>query len=606
MKLRHKITIIVSLTSLTLAVVLISIFTFWSNYEIETKTSESFTLTSNLISKQIDSYLSLRFSELSRIRYTTTKNIKNIALLKQEFTNFRNDFKTFQSIQLYTADGIKLIDTNRIGVNKLYDIEDIKKQLQNKDTSFFYHKDSDLNTPLYSFITKIYDNNFVPSGYIVANIPYNGITNIVRSIVKNDNLENFNQIELIRKDGQILYSNYRKTELDSEILKKLYQEYSSSEQNFHFKQDKISFYSVFRSEKSDTMLEEGWFLTVRLFKKDALKPIRDRAIILSLITLIITTCFAILAYQLILNITRPVEEAANAVKEIGLGNFSTLSEVKTSDDEIGKLVVTIQDLGVKLDHLIKDQALKYRMASLGKMAGSIAHEINNPLHLINNHAIILNKVLVKNGFHLNETSDIERAQRSLKSITDTVHRISHIIAGMKALSRDGAKDPYQKVKISELVDGVLTLCFESLKNKEIEFNIETPIEDSIVECRSVQIQQVLLNLINNAADAIKLDSTKWIKLKIAIDEIDQSVRFEIKNSGPKISDDIANNLFTPFYTTKAEGQGTGLGLSISRSIVMSHKGDITLDMSTEHTTFVVKIPTFEESEATEISSKIAA
>jgi C4-dicarboxylate-specific signal transduction histidine kinase len=110
-----------------------------------------------------------------------------------------------------------------------------------------------------------------------------------------------------------------------------------------------------------------------------------------------------------------------------------------------------------------------------------------------------------------------------------------------------------------------------------------------IECRAVQITQVLLNLINNAHDAIKENRERWIKLEIKV--IGDDVEFRVRNSGQKISKEVVAKIFDPFYTTKRAGEGTGLGLSISLKIAKEHKGILFVDEADAYTCFVLRIAT---------------
>ncbi len=134
----------------------------------------------------------------------------------------------------------------------------------------------------------------------------------------------------------------------------------------------------------------------------------------------------------------------------------------------------------------------------------------------------------------------------------------------------------------------MDLCAQTLNAKEIQISIPPIPEDLFVQCRSIELSQVLLNLINNAHDAVKdLPPDRWIKFEISSSA--EFVRVAISNSGPNISAELRDKLFNPFFTTKPIGQGTGLGLSISLGIMKSHHGNLTLDKDSSHTKFVLKI-----------------
>jgi two-component system sensor histidine kinase DctS len=109
-----------------------------------------------------------------------------------------------------------------------------------------------------------------------------------------------------------------------------------------------------------------------------------------------------------------------------------------------------------------------------------------------------------------------------------------------------------------------------------------------LECRAVQISQVLLNLINNACDAISSLNEKWILINAI--ERNNLIEISVTNSGPKIPAHIREKLMQPFFTTKEVGMGTGLGLSLSKTIAEAHGGRLYLDLGAENTRFVLELP----------------
>jgi signal transduction histidine kinase len=132
------------------------------------------------------------------------------------------------------------------------------------------------------------------------------------------------------------------------------------------------------------------------------------------------------------------------------------------------------------------------------------------------------------------------------------------------------------------------LCGEKFKHRNVEIRVDPIADDLAIRCRSVQISQVLLNLINNACDAVQSDPAPWIH--IAAERRDGFVRLTVTDSGKGIPEHVRSRLFQPFFTTKEIGKGTGLGLSISKGIVGAHGGTVDLDPTSAHTRFVVELP----------------
>ena len=119
--------------------------------------------------------------------------------------------------------------------------------------------------------------------------------------------------------------------------------------------------------------------------------------------------------------------------------------------------------------------------------------------------------------------------------------------------------------------------------------------DVDIDCRAGEIVQVLLNLLNNAYDAISESSEKWIKVELKKEP--KSIAIWVTDSGGGIPTEVQKKIMQPFFTTKEVGKGTGLGLSISRGIIESHHGQLILDTSSANTCFIIKLPIKQTEEA---------
>lgn len=223
-----------------------------------------------------------------------------------------------------------------------------------------------------------------------------------------------------------------------------------------------------------------------------------------------------------------------------------------------------------------------RLASLGQLANGVAHEINNPLAIIQMHAHQLKRILK------DEKADTKSALRGAKIIEETVFRINKIITELRSFSRDAGSDPVQEVSLTTIVENTLLLTEEQFEARGIEIrkNFET---EAIISCRPVQISQVIFNLLNNAFDAIPMDQDeKWIKIEAKEDQ--HNVKLIISDNGQGIAPEIRQKIFHPFFTTKEVGGGAGLGLSSSLGIVESNQGSLALDDSSHFTTFIISLP----------------
>jgi PAS domain S-box-containing protein len=263
---------------------------------------------------------------------------------------------------------------------------------------------------------------------------------------------------------------------------------------------------------------------------------------------------------------RPLYENGKVSKVVGA--LQEVSELKIKEREIE-------------EHKAKIVA-NSKMAALGEMAGGIAHEINNPLTVIQGNAKQLVVALDKG-----QLSD-ELVRKVVDKITNTTQRIAKIIKGLKSFARDGGGDPFTDCSLKMIIEDTLAFCEARLRNHGITLKINEVAEDIKVRSRPVQISQVFLNLIHNAEDEIRSKENPWINVEVSQDQYWVSIR--ITDSGKGIPKDIAEKIMLPFFTTKEPGKGTGLGLSIASGIIKAHSGQFFLDSDSEHTSFVVKLP----------------
>lgn len=222
-----------------------------------------------------------------------------------------------------------------------------------------------------------------------------------------------------------------------------------------------------------------------------------------------------------------------------------------------------------------------KLASLGEMASGIAHEINNPLAIIQT-----NVELIK--LHLEQPiPDKTEIYNGIEKIKTTSERIATIIRGLRTFSRNSENDPFIKAQLSDIVQETLSFCSEKFRNQNIELKIDIP-EPIEIECRPSQISQILLNLLNNAADAVCDLPEKWVYLSAQR----HSTHFEIRvlDSGDGIPLQLQHKIMLPFFTTKEIGKGTGLGLSISKGIAAQHGGSLELNNDSANTEFVIILP----------------
>lgn len=222
-----------------------------------------------------------------------------------------------------------------------------------------------------------------------------------------------------------------------------------------------------------------------------------------------------------------------------------------------------------------------RLASLGQFVGGIAHEINNPLAIISGKLTLLDMSL--------ENSDVDRQafRKSLSEVIETTDRISEIIRNLKTFSRDSTTDNFEVYSLADIVAETLSLCAEKFRLKDIEIRCQVDSELQL-KCQKVQISQVLMNLLNNAFDAVLDGERRWVDIQGS--QLEGNVRLTLTDSGNGIAAEAVDRIFDPFYTTKGVGKGTGLGLSISAGILSDHGGRLYYNRCAPHTQFVLEVP----------------
>lgn len=226
-----------------------------------------------------------------------------------------------------------------------------------------------------------------------------------------------------------------------------------------------------------------------------------------------------------------------------------------------------------------------RLVSVGEMASGVAHELNNPLTSI----IGLSSLLTQQGAS-EEMS--EEMQEDLNAINSEAQRCAAIVKNLLSFARKHAsmREPVQVTKILEDV-----LKLRSYEHKAQNITVETSFASDLPEVRAdyFQIQQVFLNIIINAENAM-VDANGRGNLKIKIERVNGYINTTFEDNGPGISKENLGVIFNPFFTTKEVGKGTGLGLSISYGIVASHGGKIYAKSSSDKgATFIIELPTLD-------------
>ena len=262
---------------------------------------------------------------------------------------------------------------------------------------------------------------------------------------------------------------------------------------------------------------------------------------------------------------------------------------------LASLTFTLENLIKRIDQyaaVLEAQMIKVhssKMSTLGEMAAGIAHELNNPLAIIHGMAW-MTKTKIVDG-----TSKTEMIIENLDKIMRMTERSTKIIKGLRVFSRDAVNDAMEKIELNRVIEDTLELCKSRISSRNIRLDWEV-VGEYFSWGKAVQISQVILNLINNASDAIEGSHDPWIKIQIK--KHDQMWNISVIDSGEGIPPSVAEKMMLPFFTTKGPGKGTGLGLSISHTILQNHNGHFWYEMNKENTCFTLSLPIYLSSSTT--------
>jgi signal transduction histidine kinase len=222
-----------------------------------------------------------------------------------------------------------------------------------------------------------------------------------------------------------------------------------------------------------------------------------------------------------------------------------------------------------------------KMVAIGQLAAGVAHEINNPL------AVIL-------GFAQGIARRVDKASGlavPIESIVREALRCKELVQELLVFSRTGTR-PQEPIEIEPLVRSTAQLLEARAREQNTALVLELSVGSATVTGNRTQLQQIIVNLANNAFDALRVGGRVTLR---ALRDGDDGIRIDVRDDGPGIPAEIRSRIFDPFFTTKDVGSGTGLGLSLVYEMVQKHGGNIVVESAPgDGTTMRVRLPLFEE------------
>ncbi len=293
-------------------------------------------------------------------------------------------------------------------------------------------------------------------------------------------------------------------------------------------------------------------------------------------------------------VIRPVEAMQRAAARATEGDLSVrlteegARELAQLAESFNKMTASLQDqlqhlerqraeLAASRQHLIRSE----KLASVGRLAAGVAHEVGNPLQSI----VGFTEILLKGGLDEEERAD------SLQRVRGETQRIHLIIRELLDFARPVEED-IESVDLRSVVEQSLQLVGPQKRLRDVQTDQSGLSALPPVSANGQRLIQVLVNLLLNAADALEGEGTITITGRHIEDK--GRVELRVANTGPSIPEEDRGRIFDPFFTTKEPGHGTGLGLAVAQTIVESYEGVLSLDEEADQTTFVVSLMEAEE------------
>ncbi len=424
----------------------------------------------------------------------------------------------------------------------------------------------------------------------------NEIKNLFKSYIDIANIEN---IVLIKCNNKKILISAQKINNPEDILFCKKNKIIKHKDHFHYK---ISFKikipqknyleDIIFKRSSNNIKEEKYCLCFILSSQKIFSQLWKPIITSIIIAIIITCILTIISIFTVNKISAPLKKVTEQINAISRGNIeeiepelleSEIEEIKELANAFNKMVEALKNKEIEVRKEIEGyinelekknnelkKALKSlkesqeqliqteKLAGLGFISAGIAHEINNPLQVINGYCEIL----------LAKETDQNKI-KNLKRIQESVNRIKKITESLGEYTRK--ENNFKKVNLREVVDKAIETVKFSEKIKNIAFDINVDPNIKIIG-KPTELQQVFINLFLNSVQAMEGEGKICVEAKNSKKE--KLVYIYIKDTGPGIPSEHRKYIFDPFFTTKSPGEGTGLGLNIVYRIIMKHKGFI--------------------------------
>lgn len=286
-----------------------------------------------------------------------------------------------------------------------------------------------------------------------------------------------------------------------------------------------------------------------------------------------------------------VKGGSQEIEELAQSFSSMRRRLRETMAELNRLADTLEAKVTERTEQLKAAHTKLmqsdRLASLGQLSASVAHEINNPVSGVLNLSMLMQRIVKDDGIPPGRVAEFRKYQQQV--INETT-RVGRIVSDLLSFSRR-SKPQRSLADLNKIARSTLSLVSHKMKLLNVEVEASFQEDLPLVLCDSSQMQQVVLNLVLNAAEATQHREQRQIRVATSLAPDKTSVLLSVSDNGEGIAPENLAKIFDPFFTTKPEGKGVGLGLAVLYGIVEAHGGDVDVQSVPGHgATFAVRLP----------------
>ena len=480
--------------------------------------------------------------------------------------------------------------------------------LTSNEVSFLtlpHHSLNNENQPvkqLLDYAVPLYDDDNKWQGTLVVTLSGEQLDHIVNNVTRLYKGKLFiaeNNPDDSKRHGLLIYDENRKLNISQthssfftlgKLSNVLFSESIEDTEGFIHQGGELIYYSEFFPYPNRLI---GWMIATQIEEKILTAPFANNRIAIwffaatALLFTLIMTSFAVrkiskpicnLAYQLKIFADGKYDQRANPHQSI-----SEIQALSSSFNYMADTLIRTQSERDKAQNMVLQNN---KLASIGQMAAGIGHEINNPLNNILSYSKLISRSIAKNSADIN-TKILTSLQQDVDSLRSETLRASEIIKGILNFARQ-MPPQIETFSVKEWLEKSMLLVQQTARTRHIDIKSHYT-GDDVFEGDQAQLQQVIINLLINSIQAS--ENNAEININVKFD--DEKVEVTIQDYGCGIKEENINNIYDPFFTTKAEGEGSGLGLSISLGIIESHQGTLSImnNKNTQGTTAILVLPT---------------